>query len=89
LGNAATRRHFVDLLRRHIASAHRLLQESNSCERSLSENDTLIFQGGFQTPTVRYVRRDDAHKIGKSWSVRFSTTKPRPEELYDWLATLK
>ena len=76
-------------LRPHIASARRLLQDSNACERALTENDTLIFEGGFQTLSVRYVRRDDPHKTGRSWSVRFSTDKPRPEELYDWLATLK
>ena len=35
------------------------------------------------------VRRDDAHEVRKSWAVRFSTAKPKPEELYDWLATLK
>jgi hypothetical protein len=79
----------LTLLRRHLASARRLLQDSNACERSLTENDTLIFEGGLQTLSVRYVRRDDAHKIRKSWSVRFSTDKPKPEELYDWLATLK
>jgi hypothetical protein len=48
-----------------------------------------MLQKGFQTLSVRYLRRDDAHKIRKSWSVRFSTDKPKPEELYDWLATLK
>jgi hypothetical protein len=79
----------LTLLRRHITTAHRLLQDSNTCERSLSENDTLIFQGGFQALSVRYVRRDDAHATAKSWSVRFSTDKPKPEEVYDWLASLK
>jgi hypothetical protein len=79
----------LTILRRQIASARRLLRDGNSCERSLTENDTLIFEGGFQTLSVRYLRRDDPHKTGKSWSVRFSTDKPKPEELYDWLATLK
>ena len=76
------------LLRRHITTARRLLRDSNACERSLTENDMLIFRGGFQTLSVRYVRRDDAHKICKSWSVRFTTDKPKPEELYDCLASL-
>jgi hypothetical protein len=79
----------LTVLRRHIASAQRLLQDERACERSLTENDTLIFEGGFQTLTVRYIRRDDPRETGKSWSVRFSTDKPKPEELYDWLATLK
>lgn len=79
----------LTLLRRHIASAQRLLRDRKACERSLTESDTLIFEGGFQTLSVRYIRRDDPHKTGKSWSVRFSTDRPRPEELYDWLATLK
>jgi len=53
-------------------------------------SDTLIVQAGFETLSVRYVRRDDAHKVGKSWAaVRFSTAKPKPEELYDWLVSLK
>jgi hypothetical protein len=77
------------LLRRHIASARRLLQDGKACERSLTESDTLIFEWGFQTLSVRYVRRDDAHKIHRSWSVRFSTDRPKPEEFYDWLAILK
>jgi hypothetical protein len=79
----------LTLLRRHLASARRVLRDSKGCERSLTENDTLIFEGGLQTLSVRYVRRDGAHKIRKSWSVTFSNDKPKPEELYDWLATLK
>jgi hypothetical protein len=79
----------VTLLRHHFTSTHRLLQNGNTCERALTENDTPVFQGGFQTLTVRYLRRDGDHKTGKSWSVRFSTDRPKSEELYDWLATLK
>jgi hypothetical protein len=77
------------MLRHHLASAQRLLRDGKACERSLTEIDTLIFEGGVQTLSVRYIRRDDPHNAGKSWSVRFSTDKPKPEELYDWLATLK
>jgi hypothetical protein len=79
----------LSILRREITSASRAYLDGKACERPLTENDTLIFEGGFQTLTVRYLRRDDPHKTGKSWSVRFSTDKPKPEELYDWLATLK
>jgi hypothetical protein len=78
----------LTLLHRHIASAQRLLRDGKACERSLTESDTLIFQGGFQTLTVRYIRRDRAHK-GRSWAVTFSNDKPKPEVVYDWLATLK
>ncbi len=56
---------------------------------AMTETDSLIFEGGFQTLSVRYVRRSDGNTTGKSWSVRFSTDKPKPEELYDWLASLR
>jgi hypothetical protein len=75
----------LTLLRRQINNAQRL--DGKACERSLTESDTLIVQAGFETLSVRYIRRDDAHKVRKSWAVRFSTAKPKPEELYDWLAT--
>jgi hypothetical protein len=78
------------LLRRHIATAHRLSRDGKACERPLTESDTLIFEGGFQTLSIRYIRRDHLHhRTGKSWSVRFATDKPKPEELYDWLASLR
>jgi hypothetical protein len=82
-------RTLLTLLRRHIASAQRLLRDGKACERSLTESDTLIFEGGFQTLSIRYIRRDDPYQAGKSWSVRFATDRPKPEELYDWLASLK
>ena len=80
----------LTILRREIASAHRLyLQDGSACERSLTETDTMIFQPGLQSLTVRYIRRDGAQRAGKSWSVRFYTDRPTPEQVYDWLATLK
>ena len=64
-------------------------RDGKACERFLTENDTLILKPGVQTLTVRYLRSDEAHKSRKSRSVTFSTVKPKAEELYDWLATLK
>ena len=77
----------LTLLRRHINNARRL--DGKACERSLTGSDTLIVQAGFETLSVRYIRRDDAQQVRKSWSVRFSDSTPKPEELYDWLAGLK
>jgi hypothetical protein len=81
----------LKLLRRQIASARRLYsRDGKACdERSLTATDALIIQPGFDTLRVRYIRRDDAQHVRKSWSVRFSTAEPKPEELYDWLASLK
>ncbi len=75
----------LSLLRRQIARARRLSSDGQACERPLTESDTLIVQAGCSTVSVRYIRHDAAHKVRKSWSVRFSTDKPKPEELYDWL----
>jgi hypothetical protein len=79
----------LSLLRRQIAAARRLYADGKPGERSLTETDRLVIQAGIQTLSVRYIRRDDAHGVRKSWAVRFSTAKPKPEEVYDWLATLK
>ena len=79
----------LTLLRRQIANARRLYADGKACERSLTDTDTLIVRAGFDTLSVRYIRHDDAHKVRKSWAVRFSTATPKPEELYDWLASLK
>jgi hypothetical protein len=75
------------MLRRQIAHARR--RDGKVYERSLTETDTLIVQAGIQTLSVRYIRRDDAQQVRRSWHVRFSTDRPKPEELYDWLASLK
>lgn len=77
----------LKLLQRQIDSARRLDGEAH--DGSLTGTDALILQAGFDTLSVRYIRRDDAHNVRKSWAVRFSTAKPKPEELYDWLASLK
>jgi hypothetical protein len=79
----------LSLLRRQIANARRLYADGKACERSLTESDTLVVKAGFDTLSVRFIRYDDAHKVRKSWAVRFSTAKPKAEELYDWLASLK
>jgi hypothetical protein len=77
----------LKLLRRQIASARRL--DGNAFDGSLTGTDALILQAGVETLSVRYIRRDDVHGVRKSWAVRFSTARPEPEELYDWLASLK
>jgi hypothetical protein len=77
----------LKLLRRQIASARRL--DGKAHDGSLTGTDALILQAGFDTLSVRYIRRDDAQQVRKSWSARFSTAKPKPEELYDWLVSLK
>jgi uncharacterized protein (DUF934 family) len=80
----------LKLLRRQIAGARRLYsRDGKACGGSLTGTDSLILQAGFDTLSVRYIRRDESHKAAKSWSVRFSTAEPEPEELYAWLATLK
>jgi len=81
----------LKMLRLQIANARRLyLRDSKDCdERSLTGTDALVLRAGCDVMAVRYIRRDDAHGVRKSWSVRFSTAKPKAEELYDWLASLR
>jgi len=61
-------------------SGPRFLQSWLGVTSSLAHRRVRKKPGAPPSSTAADVRRDDAHK---SWSVRFSTDKPKPEELYD------
>jgi hypothetical protein len=76
----------LKLLRLQIAKARRLdSQEGNAQDGSLTGSDASILQAGFDTLSVRSIRRDDAQQARKTWAVRFSTPEPKP----DWLVSLR
>jgi hypothetical protein len=63
-------------------------QKNGFEERPWRGDDALILRYGFERVDVRYILREaESRKVRRTWTVVLTST--RPEELYDWLTTLR
>lgn len=75
-------------LRSQIARARRIYATvgTGADAQTFTGTDSLILQAGFATMTARYICL--LGNARRSWTVRFATDRPAPDEVLRWLAGL-